>query len=293
MISFGPSKFSVQNRRRKNAFTAPLHYLQVMANALLFFIIFMHYLMCCVNLASTSWQWIIIVLSTLIILPLLIIFFIISGKDPAEDSVLELNRGPRADFNRRKHQHVITDLYCNICDVHVSERAKHCSNCNKCVYSFDHHCVWLNTCIGGKNYRMFISLLILGVIMTLLIFINCLLQFVGSFNDSSSYSSLSLKPFYGPGLCSSPWIQLRRLQVSTTTYRFKLFSTREASLTYKKNTFKFSFIRPFKDFLRNIFSSELITMARETLKTNLRKANKNLLTLIHKSTLRTLIGKCF
>jgi hypothetical protein len=28
--------------------------------------------------------------------------------------------------------------------------------CQKCVTRFDHHCKWLNTCVGAKNYKYFI-----------------------------------------------------------------------------------------------------------------------------------------
>lgn len=32
-------------------------------------------------------------------------------------------------------------------------RTRHCRLCNKCVDGFDHHCLWLNTCVGTYNYR--------------------------------------------------------------------------------------------------------------------------------------------
>lgn len=32
-------------------------------------------------------------------------------------------------------------------------RTRHCKSCNKCVEDFDHHCPYLNTCIGHRNYR--------------------------------------------------------------------------------------------------------------------------------------------
>ena len=34
-------------------------------------------------------------------------------------------------------------------------RAKHCHDCDKCVLQFDHHCVWLGTCIGQGNHCKF------------------------------------------------------------------------------------------------------------------------------------------
>ncbi|CAF3390146.1 unnamed protein product [Rotaria sp. Silwood1] len=200
IISCGPTSTPTIGERRTNAYTLPLHYVQIIAILVLFFLISMNYLTLCVNIPIHPWQWLNIVFSSLFILPFFIVFIILTYMDPAEDGVICKSRGPRTDFDRRQHSHVITDLYCHVCDVHVTEKAKHCSSCNKCIYSFDHHCIWLNTCIGGKNYRLFLLMLTLIVIGTLFIFLNSLLQFIGSFQDvssSSSSSSLSLKPYYG------------------------------------------------------------------------------------------------
>ena len=54
--------------------------------------------------------------------------------------------------------------YCRICRSVVMEGSKHCAKCDKCVEGFDHHCEWLNTCVGKSNYRMFF---ILTTFMTL------------------------------------------------------------------------------------------------------------------------------
>jgi len=31
---------------------------------------------------------------------------------------------------------------------------------NRCVYKFDHYCVWIGNCIGGLNHHYFVALLL-------------------------------------------------------------------------------------------------------------------------------------
>ena len=55
------------------------------------------------------------------------------------------------------------DLYglmCTACGTSVSLKAKHCARCDRCVAGFDHHCKWLNNCIGETNYGLFWGLII-------------------------------------------------------------------------------------------------------------------------------------
>ncbi|KAH8503174.1 hypothetical protein H0E87_014471, partial [Populus deltoides] len=49
----------------------------------------------------------------------------------------------------------IRTLTCSYCNVEQPPRAKHCHDCDKCVLQFDHHCVWLGTCIGRGNHCRF------------------------------------------------------------------------------------------------------------------------------------------
>lgn len=44
---------------------------------------------------------------------------------------------------------------CTYCSVLQPPRAKHCHDCDKCILQFDHHCVWLGTCIGQANHCRF------------------------------------------------------------------------------------------------------------------------------------------
>jgi len=46
--------------------------------------------------------------------------------------------------------------HCYKCQCDTNKKSCHCMFCHKCVLHFDHHCKWLNTCVGKANYHYFL-----------------------------------------------------------------------------------------------------------------------------------------
>jgi hypothetical protein len=45
---------------------------------------------------------------------------------------------------------------CPDCLCVRTTRSRHCTVCDRCVERFDHHCPWINNCVGVKNHNNFI-----------------------------------------------------------------------------------------------------------------------------------------
>ena len=86
-------------------------------------------------------------------------------------------------------------VYCYLCEINVGMTSKHCRYCDKCVVGFDHHCVWLNTCIGSKNYPWFFTTVLASALFTITSTILSIALVIESFNTPDRISSLS---YYTP-----------------------------------------------------------------------------------------------
>ncbi|OQR82323.1 hypothetical protein ACHHYP_16216 [Achlya hypogyna] len=54
------------------------------------------------------------------------------------------------------------EMACDYCNAPQPPRCTHCHTCQTCVLELDHHCVWMNNCIGAHNYRYFWLYLFFG-----------------------------------------------------------------------------------------------------------------------------------
>jgi len=70
-----------------------------------------------------------------------------------------LERKPGFDFVEILEKYQSSSV-CPDCEVLKTPRSRHCNLCNRCVDRFDHHCPWVNNCIGRKNFRYFYSFVV-------------------------------------------------------------------------------------------------------------------------------------
>lgn len=65
------------------------------------------------------------------------------------------------------NSNIVRLKYCKTCNLQTGlilrpPRTSHCNDCGLCVEVYDHHCPWLGTCIGKKNYKRFYLFLVLN-----------------------------------------------------------------------------------------------------------------------------------
>lgn len=124
--------------------------------------------------------------------------------DPAEESLRLTPPQPIPSLDRTKHIHVIENGFCNLCMINISDnRTKHCSACNKCVAGFDHHCKWLNHCVGSRNYTAFLMCVTSAIIAALAISILAFSELVYHKFNMISYVNVSTNETIPSSLPSS------------------------------------------------------------------------------------------
>ncbi|WRX11966.1 Palmitoyltransferase [Theobroma cacao] len=58
----------------------------------------------------------------------------------------------------------VQSKYCDKCAAYKPPRAHHCRVCRRCILRMDHHCLWINNCVGYWNYKAFFTLVLYATI---------------------------------------------------------------------------------------------------------------------------------
>ncbi|KAF9274637.1 hypothetical protein BGZ68_000478 [Mortierella alpina] len=73
--------------------------------------------------------------------------------------------------------------WCEFCKTVKPDRCHHCSECNRCVLRMDHHCPWVNGCIGFGNYKYFYLFIFYGSVTALWVAVTMVPLIMQAFQD--------------------------------------------------------------------------------------------------------------
>jgi hypothetical protein len=145
-------------------------------------------------------------LTILTLLPQPYVFLYLSAKRNNQTYINTLNHA-----EQMRHYPYDRVLYypgtaCRTCKFLKPARSKHCSICKTCVSRMDHHCIWVNNCLGRGNYKWFLALLLST---TILIAYGAYLAYI-SLSPMAAKHYAKYERWYTykpkPGSVSSSWI---------------------------------------------------------------------------------------
>ncbi|KAJ2546463.1 Palmitoyltransferase zdhhc2 [Coemansia sp. RSA 1933] len=86
--------------------------------------------------------------------------------------------------------------YCLKCNLPKPDRAHHCSVCGVCVLKMDHHCPWVNNCVGFNNQKAFLLFIAYSALYCLDIAITTMVFYTRFIFRAPGTAEISIIPMF-------------------------------------------------------------------------------------------------
>ncbi|XP_027799123.1 palmitoyltransferase ZDHHC12 isoform X2 [Marmota flaviventris] len=101
-----------------------------------------------------------------LVLGSLLLYLAVSLMDPGYVNTQPQPQEPKEEQTAMVPQGIALRR-CRYCLVLQPLRARHCRDCRRCVRRYDHHCPWMENCVGERNHPLFVAYLALQLVVLL------------------------------------------------------------------------------------------------------------------------------
>ncbi|KAJ1792004.1 Palmitoyltransferase zdhhc2, partial [Coemansia sp. RSA 2399] len=86
--------------------------------------------------------------------------------------------------------------YCLKCNLPKPDRAHHCSVCGVCVLKMDHHCPWVNNCVGFNNQKAFLLFIAYAALYCVDIALTTMVFYIRFIVNATDTTEIAITPLF-------------------------------------------------------------------------------------------------
>ncbi|XP_060596193.1 palmitoyltransferase ZDHHC15B-like isoform X2 [Ruditapes philippinarum] len=99
-----------------------------------------------------------------------------NNEEVQKNILIDFARNSNLPVQNRTHSGA--PRYCEKCKCIKPDRCHHCSVCGTCVLKMDHHCPWVNNCVGFTTYKFFVMFLGYALVYCIYVALTSLKYFI-------------------------------------------------------------------------------------------------------------------